>query len=300
MRGKRDQSSWDRVLEFARKQHGAVARRQLISLGFSAKAIEYALAVGRLHPTEWRGVYAVGRPELTTFGRWRAAQLSRGPYAVVSHDTAGALWEIWKPRDRVIHLSLPAVGKPRSGRGIVVHRRALRRGDTTRQRGIPVTTPLRTVIDLAARCDRPRAERLINDADAQNLLRADTLHEALDTVEGQPGVPLLREILDPATFVLTDSHLEQLFLALVRRAGLPRPQSQRRLGKTRVDFFWPELNLVVEVDSLRYHRTQLQQAEDRERDHLHLLAGRTYVRFTYDQIAHDPDYVVAVLSEIRP
>lgn len=297
MRAKRDQSLWAQVLEVARKQHGAIARRQLLGLGFSSKAIRYAIAIGRLHPTPWRGVYAVGRPELTKYGTWRAALLSRGPYAVLSHDTAGALWEMWRPRDRLIHLSLPAVGQRREVDGMVVHRRRLRPRDLTFERGIPVTTPLRTVIDLAATCDRQAAERLVNDADARGLLRADTLHAALDDLGGQPGVPLLREILDPATFVLTESHLEQLFLPLVRRAGLPKPASQRRFGKTRVDFYWPELNLVVEVDSLRYHRTQLQQRADRERDHAHLLAGRTCRRFTYHQVAHDPDHAVAILTE---
>ena len=292
------QSLWERVLHFARKQHGTVSRQQLLGLGYSGGAIKRLVASGRLFPTDWRGVYVVGRPELTEFGRMRAALLTCGNDAILVGETAGALWRIWKPRDRSIHLSLPAVQQRRPRTGIVVHRRILRRKDVTRQRGIPVTTPLRTVIDLAALCDRRRAERLINEADASGLVRADTLRAEADAAKGQPGVPLLRDILDRDAFVLTDSELERLFLPLTYRAGLPKPQSQKRFGPHRVDFFWPELNLVVEVDSLRYHRTPLQQRADTERDHAHLLAGRRRLRFTYDQIAHDPDYVVATLTAL--
>jgi very-short-patch-repair endonuclease len=299
MGAKRDHSLWERAVERAVRQHGRIARRQLLALGFSDKAIKHGIASGRLFRTEFRGVYALGRPEFTKYARWMGAVLSRGDGTALSDDPAGALWRIWKPRDTGIHLTVPAGGRRHKTRGVTVHRRSLRPSDVTRERGIPVTTPLRTIVDLAATSDRREAERLVNAADARNVLRADTLAEELKRMKGQPGVPLLEEILAPSTFVLTDSELERMFLPLVRRAGLPKPQSQRRLGPHRVDFHWPELDLVVEVDSLRYHRTTIQQAEDRARDHIHFLAERQYLRFTHHQIAHDPDYVVAVLTSVR-
>jgi very-short-patch-repair endonuclease len=293
------QALWDRVWEKAWKQHGAVSRGQLLELGFTHAGIKWALRAGRLHHTQWRGVYAVGRPEVSEFGRLMGCVLCFEP-AVLSHDSAGALWRIWKPRGTAIHLSVPAVGRRRSRQGVTVHRRAtLERHDLTRERGIPVTTPIRTVIDLAPSCDRRQAEGLINEADGRGLLKVDTLRREIDGARGQPGVPLLRDVLDRATFVLTQSHLERLFLPLARRAGLPKPQSQRRFGRTRVDFYWPDLNLVVECDSLRYHRTPIQQATDAKRDHAHLLAERNWVRFTHDQVAHEPDYVVEVLTRLR-
>lgn len=289
------QSLWGRVWERAWKQHGVISRRQLLDLGLTGPAIRWALAAGRLHSTEWRGVYAVGRPELTPYGRLMGAVLCFEP-AVLSHDSAGELWRIWKPREPVLHLSVPAATRRRPRWGVTVHRRAvLAPGDLTRQRGIPVTTPIRTVIDLAASCDRRGAEALINQADGRALLKIETLREEIDRASGQPGVPLLRGVLDRDSFVLTESELERLLVPLARAAGLPKPQSQRRFGRARVDFFWPGLNLVVECDSLRYHRTRLEQRNDRERDHAHLLAGRTSVRFTHDQIAHDPGHVVATL-----
>jgi very-short-patch-repair endonuclease len=299
MRGETVQSLWARVWEKAWQQHGLVSRRQLLALGLTPKAIERAVAAGRLHRTEWRGVYVVGRPELTKYGRLMGAVLCFEP-AVLSHATAGELWRIWKPRAREIHLSVPAEGRRRNRKGVVVHRRVvLESHDLTRERGIPVTTPLRTVIDLATGCDRAEGERLINEADARNLLRFDTLRDRLEGYRGQAGVPLLLRILDRDTFVLSESELERLFVPLARRAGLPKPESQRHFPPHRIDFYWPELNLVVECDSLRYHRTPIEQRRDRERDHAHLLAGRTSVRFTHDHVAYDAGYVVGTLSEVR-
>lgn len=299
MRGKTDQSLWRKAIEVAGKQHGAIARRQLLALGFTAKTIEWALRDDRLHPAEWRGAYVVGVSQLTKHGRLVAAQLALGDQAVLVDDAAGGLWQIWKPRDRDIHLSVPAVGQRRKRQGIQIHRRTLKRSEITRHWGIPITTPLRTVIDLAARCDRPQAERLINAADARNLIRADVLHERLGGYEGRPGVPLLGQILAADHFVLTESELERLFLPLASRAGLGTPESQRRFGRHRVDFYFAEFDLVVECDSLRYHRTVQQQQEDLVRDHVHLLDERQWVRVTHYQVAYDPDYVVEMLTELR-
>lgn len=287
------------MLEIARKQHGTISRQQLLALGWSEKAIKWARAARRLIPTEWRGVYVVGRPEITKHGRLRAALLTCGDDSVLSDGSAGDLWGFWEPRDRLIHLSLPAVGQRRQRHGIRVHRRALQSKEITHHWGLRVTTPLRTVIDLAPHCDRAQATGLINAADASNLLRADALLESLCLYRGLPGVPLLQEILTEGAFVLTDSELERLFLPLAERAGLGRPEGQRRLGRGRVDFWFAEHNVVVECDSLRYHRTAQQQAEDRARDHAHLIAGRSYVRFTHHQIARDPDYVVRIGRKLR-
>ena len=291
---KRDQA----LIELAGKQHDVVARRQLFALGFTRSAVQHALRDRRLFPTEWRGVYAT-RPRLGRYGRLMAAVLWAGPDAVISHQTAGELWQITSRRAREIHLSVPAARKPRSRPGTTVHRRALARRDMTRQRGIPVTTPLRTLIDLAARAKaRREAERLIDEADARNVLRADTLRGRLEHERG-PGVPLLREIFDRDAFVLTDSHLERLFPPLARLAGMPKPESQAYVNGHRVDFYFRELDLVVECVSLRYHRTAAQQRRDHLRSQAHAAAGTAAVPFTHDQIAHEPDYVIGVLRRLE-
>ena len=295
MAGQKGQSRWDRVFELAGKQHGAVARWQLLGIGFTIGAVEYAVATRRLHPTRWRGVYAVGRREVGKLGDLQGALLSAGVHSALTDEHAGDLWDIWKPRDKTIHIAVPPGDRHRSREGLIVHRRALKPSDIKRHWGLRVTSPLRTVIDLARGRDEQTVERLVIEADARNVLRADTLHEELEARRGEPGVPSLLAVLTRHTFVLTETELERLFVPLAIAAGLGKPQTQRRLGRGRVDFWFPHLNLVVECDSLRYHRTVQQQAEDLRRDQEHFRAQRDRVRFTHYDIAHRPEYVVETL-----
>jgi very-short-patch-repair endonuclease len=109
----------------------------------------------------------------------------------------------------------------------------------------------------------------------------------------------LRDVLDRATFALTDSELERWFLAIAHRAGLPKPLTQQRVNGYRVDFFWPDLGLVVETDGLRYHRTATQQQSDRIRDQAHSAAGLTPLRFTHAQVMFEPAEVARVLESVH-
>jgi very-short-patch-repair endonuclease len=273
-----------------------VTRRQLLDLGLSPDAIKHRVTKGVLHPV-LRGVYAVGRPDLTRYGRWMAAVLSCGPEALLSHGPAGALWGIRAHEGR-IEVSLPA-GVVRRSAGIAVHRRAsLAEHDRTRHCGIPVTSPLVTLLDLATRLRRDQLEAAINEADKRDLIDPETLRTAIDNYAGWRGVPALRETLDRRTFTLTDSQLERRFLPLTRKAGLPPPHTQEYVNGFKVDFYWPELGLVVETDGLRYHRTPAQQARDRLRDQAHAAADITPLRFTHAQVSFEPDHVVSTLIAV--
>jgi very-short-patch-repair endonuclease len=167
----------------------------------------------------------------------------------------------------------------------------------TSEYGIPVATPIQTIIDMSLRLDRPGVERMINEADKYNLTRPPQLREALGDRAGEPGVALLRKILDRRTFRLTKEELERRFLPLVRRAGLPVPLTGQFVNEFEVDFYWPDLGLVVETDGLRYHRTPAEQARDRLRDQAHTAAGLTQLRFTHEQVRYEPDYVVRILAQ---
>jgi len=263
MRGSNDQSTDGRgsdatIWALVRRQHGAVARRQLLELGLSARRIERRIASGRLHPV-WRGVYAVGRPELGRRGRWMAAVLACGPNAVLSHGSAAALWGFGEERGDAIDVSVPASRRGRQ-RGIRVHRRAMAiLADVATHEGIPLTSPVRTLIDQATRLRPMQLERTVNEADKLGRVRADVLHASLDDYRGQPGVKPLRELLDPLTFRLSDSRLEQLMRPHARAAGLPAPETKAWVNGYEVDFFWAELGIVVEADGLKYHRTASQQ-----------------------------------------
>ncbi len=296
----------------ARAQHGVVTRRQLLALGLTASGIKHRLARGRLHRVA-RGVYAVGRPGLTLNGKRMAAVLACGgdldadgdlrlrpdrrppPAVVLSHDSAAALLAIGRePLSRVeISTMLPT---DRRVPGVALHRRpGLSRDAVGYCQGIPVTSPVQTLVDLATRHGRPCMERLTNEADKLGLVRTDDLRQALDDHPGEPGVARLRATLDRATFRYTRTGLERAFLPLVRAAGMPLPRTSVYVNGYEVDFHFPELGLVVETDGLTYHRTPAEQATDRERDQVHTAAGLTPLRFTHGQIEFEPDHVVRVL-----
>lgn len=165
----------------------------------------------------------------------------------------------------------------------------------TREYGIPVTAPIQTLIDMSLRLDRSGVERMINEADKYNLTHPPQLRRALDQRAGEPGVAHLRHILDRRTFRLTKEELERRFLPLARRAGLPVPLTGQFVNEFEVDFYWPDLGLVVETDGLRYHRTPAEQARDRLRDQAHTAAGLTQLRFTHEQVRYEPEHVLAVL-----
>jgi very-short-patch-repair endonuclease len=280
-----------------RQQHGVVGHDQLARLGFSEKAIRHRIAIGRLHRLR-RGVYAVGRPEVSDKGRWMAAVLACGEGAALSHSSAAALWRIGAEQRGLVEVSLPSSSRRRRP-GIRLHRRPSLNPerDLTREYGIPVTTPIQTLIDLSLRLDRPGIERMINEADKYNLTHPPQLRKALDARSGEPGVAQLRRILDRRTFRLTKEELERRFLPLARKAGLPVPLTGQFVNGFEVDFYWPDLALVVETDGLRYHRTPAEQARDRLRDQAHTAAGLAQLRFTHEQVRYEPEYVTRILAQ---
>jgi predicted transcriptional regulator of viral defense system len=230
------------VWALAAAQHGVVARRQLIGLGLSARAIEHRQAIGRLHRIE-RGIYAVGRPELSRRGRWMAAVLSCGSKAALSHRSAAALWGFAGERPGRIDISVP-FPSPRRRPGIQVHRRpGLSPADVTVEDGIALTRPVLTFIDLARHLETWDLERAINEADRLDVIDPESLLHALDEYTARPGVGALRKLLVSQVFRLTDSELERRFLRLVGQARAPLPETGVRLNGFKVDFFWPELGL---------------------------------------------------------
>ncbi len=271
-----------------------VARRQLLALGVSPRRIERRIASGRLHPV-WRGVYAVGRPQLGRLGRWMAAVLACGPGTALSHGSAAALWGFGTEQGGMIDVSVPSRRRSRQP-GVRAHRRTdAVLSDLAVHDGIPVTSPVRTLIDQAMRLRPMQLERAVNEADKLNRVRADVLHGSLDAHRGQPGVAPLRRLLDPLAFRLSDSELEQLARPLARAAGLPAPETKAWVNGYEVDFFWPELGIVIETDGLKYHRTASQQRRGLERDQAHLAAGMWPLRFSHWQIKHEAAHVRNVL-----
>jgi very-short-patch-repair endonuclease len=234
------------------------------------------------------GVYAIGWPALNQKRRWMAAVLAGGEGAALSHRSAATLWEIGREEGGRIDVSVRRRCELRRP-GIRFHGRpSLRAEDILRRDDIPITSPGQTLLDLATELDPVPLERAVNDADKHGLIDPEALREQLVRYGGRPGVRPLRHLLDKLFFQLSDSDLEIYFRRIVRAAELPMPLSKQRVNDFEVDFFWPELGLVVETDGLRYHRTPSAQTRDARRDRAHVMAGMTPLRFTHYEVRYEP------------
>jgi hypothetical protein len=165
-------------------------------------------------------------------------------------------------------------------------------------RGLPITTPARTLLDLAGSGLRPKQlENALNQAELEKILDFADLLELLARYPRRPGARALKAQLSAYRGpVDTRSRLERLVNELCDRSGLPRPLVNTVVeGKVR-DFSWPHRRLVVEADSYRWHRSPSALNDDRERDVELTLAGYTVLRFTYEQVTRRPRYVVRALQ----
>jgi hypothetical protein len=129
-----------------------------------------------------------------------------------------------------------------------------------------VTTPSCTIIDVAPRLTRDAFEEMVGQADVRGIASPETLRAAAGSCKRRLGAPRVIALLDRRTFRLTRSKLERLFIPIAVRAGLPVPLTRQHVNGFEVDFYWPDLKLVIETDGLRFHRTPAQQAEDTRRD----------------------------------
>ena len=280
------------IAVIASRQAGVVARRQLLALGLSKAEIDRRVADGLLHVVH-RGVYAVGHRVLGVAGRRWAAVLACGDGSVISHWSAGAAWDIRHSNSERIDVSVGRTGRVRRP-GIRLHcRRSLTSADVTRFDGLPITTPARTVLDLAASGLRGfKLEQVVDQAEQKHLDFSD-LDDLMRRCAGQPGTAALREVLrrfEPGS-IDTKSRLEEMCVELCDAHGIPRPSINVVVAGRVRDLFWPHAPLVLEADSYRWHRGPSRLSADRLRDAELTVAGIPFVRFTYEQVAEQPAYV---------
>jgi very-short-patch-repair endonuclease len=284
------------IARLASAQGGVVSHAQLLASDLSPQAIERRVRTGQLHQRH-RGVYAVGHPVLGAEGRRWAAVLAFDE-AFVSHASAADAFGFRPSASALMHVTVRGrVGRePRAG--IRIHRpRALPDDEVTTLRGLPITTPARTLLDLAAAGLRPRAlETALDQAEHERVLDFAELHELLARYPRRPGTRLLKAQLERyGGPVDTRSRLELLVYKLCNDRGLPRPSENTSIeGKAR-DFYWRHRRLVVEADSYRWHRSPSALNDDRERDVELTLAGYTVLRFTWEQVTRRPEYVTRAL-----
>lgn len=280
--------------KLARRDWNVVTHAELRALGYSSEAIRHRVQTGRLH-RKARGVYAVGSPELTREGRWMVAIKQCGERAALSDLSAAFHYGTWKTEPRQIHVTVPAERTVRV-KGIRPHRRVRYR--VVVWRGVPTTPIDETIIDCATVLGRGDVEHLINQADIKRLTTPEKLRAVAAEAGRRPGARTVRLILDIATFQFTRSQLERVFIPIALRAGLPRPLTAQLVNGYEVDFYWPQLGLVVETDGLTYHRTPQQQARDLKRDQAHAAAGLQCCRFSHGQIRYEADDVERTLRSV--
>jgi very-short-patch-repair endonuclease len=294
-----DAESVDRVIAaIAARQRGVVSRTQLLAAGIDGSAIDRRLRAGRLHAVH-RGIYLVGHTVMVQGAREVAALLACGRGAVVSHLSAANLLKLlpYPANTRPVEITLP--GRQIARRpGIRVHRvKALGEQDVRAVDGIPVTSPARTLLDLAVVVSTSELERALAEAQVRRLVRRGDLRDQLERNPGRSGVRALRRAVEvPGGPAATRSEAERRLLRLVRAAELPVPRVNARLRGHEVDFLWTEQRLVAEVDGYAYHANRRAFERDRERDARLAAAGYAVLRLTWRQLVSEPEAVVARLA----
>jgi very-short-patch-repair endonuclease len=281
-----------RIARIAARQHGVVSRAQLLAVGVGPHAIKYRVAHNRLHRLH-NGVYAVGFIPATPLPRAMAAVLAGGPQAVLSHRSAAALWELGR---WTMPLELTAPAK-RARRGIHCHKSVLSREDTTTNHGLPVTTPARTLVDLADVLDDRALTRATNEAQVRGLVTAEQIAEQVSRSPGRRAQTRLSLHL-PGHNAPTRSVLEDRFLELLREHGLPAPAVNQRVHGHEVDALWLRQKLIVELDGRAFHDHADAFEHDRARDATLLAAGYRVMRITWARLRQDPAAEAATLRAL--
>jgi Transcriptional regulator, AbiEi antitoxin len=288
-------------------QHGVISRQQMRSLGMGDRAIDHALAVGRLHRV-FRGVYAWGRPGIDEWGRLRAATLACGTGAVISHRSAAALLRLLDKGPAAIDVIAP----PSRGRkidGIRFHKvRPPRPEETGTVDGVPCTSPARTLVDLAGTVGDRTLRSCFERAAQRRLLDIPAIETAADP--RRRGIKSLLALIEEwrraapvAKKGRLKSPLEAKVLPLLVRRGFPPPllNAPVDIAKSRieVDFLWPEQRFALEADSRDFHGTEVAFERDRWRDRELMRVGYSTLRVTHRQAEAETDAIAdAIASRI--
>jgi hypothetical protein len=264
------------IAAIAGRQHGVITTAQLVRAGLGTSAISKRAANGRLH-RKYKGVYAVGQPRLSHEGGWMAAILACGPGSYLASLTAAVHMKLWRRRVTGIHVLAP---RERKFRGVRVRTyRALEPLDVTVRAGIPVTTVPRTLVDLSDVLTAHQLANVIHEAAFRKLFDPRAVRAAIHRANGRHNLHVLERALalNAAGSAGTRSELEDRFLALTSKSDLPEPLVNTKIQDIEVDFHWPHLNLIVEVDGPGHTRPRTQR-EDQQRDARLRAAGNTILR----------------------
>jgi len=282
----------------AETQHGLVTRRQALERGLSARAIQ-----GRLESGRWermfRGVFRIAGTE-ASYRQWvRSATLAAGTEAVASHRSAATL--IGLPGTaRWLEVTIPP-SRRMDVDGIIVHRAHLVPRDRCSIDLIPVTTPVRTLLDLAGELSEQRLGTVLDHALGNRLVTRAELEQRLADLRsrGRRGLGVLAGLLAarPVSARPIQAGFESRLLRALTAAGLPLPSPQYGVAlpsgrMASVDFAYPEVLLAIEADSYVHHSTLTGWSRDRARNNGLVALGWAVLPITWDLLTKDPAGVV--------
>ncbi|HWB70085.1 MAG TPA: DUF559 domain-containing protein [Solirubrobacterales bacterium] len=284
---------------FAERQHGVVGRRQLLDRGMGSGAIEGRLRRGSLH-RYLRGVYVVGAQRIGRRGRWMAAVLAAGEGALLSHRSAAQLWGLLPPKVEAVDVTCPP-GRVVRREGIVAHESLVAEDERAISDGIPVTSPFRTIFDLAGMVGPRQLERVLAEAEVRRFEDVVSLPALLERYPGRRGARALGELLSVGPAGIARSELEERFLALLDRFDLPRPRLNADVALRErffeADCLWVEERLIVELDGWAVHGTKRAFEADRERDRLLVADGWRTMHLTWRQLGEEPEAIAGDLRD---
>jgi very-short-patch-repair endonuclease len=281
------------LAEVAGAQRAMVHLSQLRALGITRGSYEHRVRAGALHRV-FPSVLSLVHPVLEPLAHETAALLHAGANAVLSHETAAALWGL-TPAPSFVAITL--IGRhPRSQPGLRLHEvDLLDVRDAQMQMGFPVTSPARTLIDCASR--DPALDRLLNEARVLKLVSDAKIQAAMERCPGRTGIKALRALLAAEVDSgFTRSRAERILKRMVSQAGLERPVFNTPVIGVEADAYWPRLKLVIEVDGYHAHAHWAAFQRDRAKANKLVAAGYVVLRFTWHQLTRWPMQVVAEIA----
>jgi very-short-patch-repair endonuclease len=277
-----------RIAGIASLQYGAFSAAQARAAGFSRDAVRHRILTGRWRVLA-RGIYAIAGVPETTEQRVVAAMLPFGSRVVAASRTAAWLTGVFSDPGDLIYLLLPRGQHRALRKGIVISEASLLRSDVRTSRGIRVTCPNRTIVDLAGILSEQGLEKALDDAVLLGQTTVPSLEHyiAKRRLQHRPGMATLRRLLDDRRIGVPQRELEKLFIRRLRSSGLPQPKRQVPCGKWFIDFAYPARRLAVELDGRAYHFDGRSFRDDPRRQNAIVLAGYTVLRFTWDDLASE-------------
>jgi hypothetical protein len=245
-------------------------------------------------------VYAVGHTKLTERGNWMAAVLACGEGALLSHRSAAGLRGLLPDGRSVIDVTVPGRSRHSRGKIVVHHSRSLHPDDIAVYDGIPCTSVARLLLDVAETAHQRQLEKIFEAGERERQLDMRKVQELMDRSRGRAGLKPMTALL--AQFEEPPPHerskLERRFFALCKKAGLPLPAVNASVEGIEGDMLWREQRVIVELDGWGSHSTRQAFERDRARDVRLQLLDFKVPRFTWRQLAKEPQVLLASVEEL--